>query len=43
MKRILAFSLLLMFTAGAISGCNTLEGVGEDIEEGGEEVQEAVD
>ncbi|MCK0716297.1 MULTISPECIES: entericidin A/B family lipoprotein [Chromohalobacter] len=41
MKRMLAFSLLLMFTAGAITGCNTFEGAGEDIEQGGEEVQDA--
>lgn len=43
MKRMLAFSLLLMFTAGALGGCNTLEGAGEDIEQGGEEIQEAAE
>lgn len=32
----LAFSLLLM-------GCNTIEGMGQDIEEAGEEIEEEAD
>lgn len=41
MKRAIALSFALLMTAGALAGCNTLEGVGEDIEEGGEEIEEA--
>ena len=37
------FSLLsvLAFLAIPLTACNTLEGAGEDIEQGGEEIQEA--
>lgn len=38
-KRILA-TLMLLGMLGAIAGCNTMKGVGQDMERGGEKVQE---
>jgi entericidin B len=38
-KRILA-ALMLLGMLGAIAGCNTMSGLGQDIERGGEKVQE---
>ena len=38
-KRILA-TLMLLLGIGAIAGCNTMHGMGQDIERGGEKVQE---
>ena len=38
MKRIVYFSLALIMLG--LSGCNTIEGAGEDIEAAGEEVEE---
>ena len=37
MKKLVA----LVFLALAIAGCNTLRGVGQDIEKGGEAIQKA--
>jgi entericidin B len=37
--RILA-TLMLLGMFGAIAGCNTMQGLGQDIERGGEKVQE---
>jgi entericidin B len=39
LHRILA-ALMLMGMLGAIAGCNTIEGMGKDIERGGEATQE---
>jgi len=39
MKKSAWFSLLLVLAAG-LAGCNTMEGAGEDIERGGEKIQE---
>lgn len=39
MKKSAWFSLLLALAAG-LAGCNTMEGAGEDIERGGEKIQE---
>jgi entericidin A len=39
LKRILA-ALMLLGMLGAIAGCNTMEGLGEDIERCGEKLQE---
>jgi len=39
-KRITASTLLCMFLAGLLTGCNTMEGAGEDLERGGEKIQE---
>ncbi|MBY5985653.1 entericidin A/B family lipoprotein [Halomonas sp. DP5Y7-2] len=39
MKRTLALILVSMFTLVLLSGCNTVRGVGQDIEKGGEAIQ----
>lgn len=39
MKRLLA---LLMVSALMISGCNTVRGLGQDVEKAGEAIQKAV-
>ena len=38
-KRITASAVLWMFFTGLLAGCNTMEGAGEDIEAGGEAIQ----
>ncbi|GAA5171872.1 MULTISPECIES: entericidin A/B family lipoprotein [Halomonadaceae] len=40
MKKLTAMMFLMLMAAGTLAGCNTLEGAGEDIEQGGEEIQE---
>lgn len=42
MKRFLLSLLILGFTA-ALGACNTMEGVGEDVQEVGEEIEETAD
>jgi predicted small secreted protein len=45
-KRITASTVLTAFLAGLIAslvGCNTMHGAGEDIEKGGEKIQEKAD
>jgi predicted small secreted protein len=39
MKRIVA-TLMLLGMLGAIAGCNTMQGLGQDIERGGEKIQD---
>jgi entericidin B len=39
-QRILA-TLMLLGMLGAIAGCNTIHGMGKDIERGGEKTQDA--
>lgn len=39
--RLLALPAILFTCAVLATGCNTIEGFGEDVEEGGEEVSEA--
>ncbi len=39
LQRIIA-TLLLLGMLGAITGCNTMSGVGRDIERGGEKIQD---
>ncbi len=41
MRKIL-FLLVTAATAVALLGCNTVQGVGKDIEKGGEAIQKAV-
>lgn len=41
MKRTLALGLVALFTVSLLSGCNTIRGAGQDIEEGGEAIQES--
>ena len=38
MKKIISMLSLLMFAVG-LAGCNTMQGVGKDVERGGEKVQ----
>ena len=39
LQKILAI-LILLGTFGMISGCHTMQGLGQDIERGGEKIQE---
>ncbi len=40
--RWLMFLVLILFAGGALTGCeNTIEGVGDDVEESGEAIEEA--
>jgi len=39
LQKILAI-LMLLGTLGTIAGCNTFRGVGQDIERGGEKIQD---
>ena len=41
MKRAIALGFALLMTAGALAGCNTMEGAGQDVEGGGQHVQDA--
>ncbi|MDR9438050.1 MAG: entericidin A/B family lipoprotein [Halomonas sp.] len=41
MKRTLSLILVSLFTLSLLSGCNTIRGAGEDVERGGEAVQDA--
>jgi entericidin B len=34
-------SVLLLVLSGALAGCNTMEGVGKDVERGGEKLQDS--
>ncbi len=43
MKRLISVMLLAMFTVGTMSACNTVKGVGKDVEKVGDEMQEAAD
>lgn len=40
-QRTLAFVLLSLFTLSLLTGCNTMRGAGQDIEDGGKAVQDA--
>jgi predicted small secreted protein len=40
---LLSFAAVLLASALFLSGCNTAEGVGDDIEEAGDEVGDAID
>jgi predicted small secreted protein len=39
LRKILA-TLMLLGVLGAVTGCNTFRGVGQDIERGGEKIQD---
>jgi len=41
MKRLLLTLLLLSFSSAFLIGCNTVAGVGKDVQEVGEEVEDA--
>jgi len=40
MKRLMALVLLAMFSVGTLSACNTVKGVGKDVEKVGDKVQD---
>lgn len=45
-KKIAGALMLTLFTlglAGSIAGCNTIKGMGEDVERGGEKLENAAD
>lgn len=39
MKRLITLMLLSMFTMGTMTACNTMAGVGEDVQKAGEKVE----
>lgn len=41
MKRATALGVLMMITLLLVSGCNTIRGAGEDLEQGGKAIQQA--
>lgn len=41
MQKAIALSFALLMTAAALAGCNTIDGAGQDVERGGEAVQDA--
>jgi entericidin A len=40
MKRIIALTLLTLFSAGMLTGCNTMAGAGKDVQKAGEKVED---
>ncbi|GAB3549551.1 hypothetical protein GCM10027343_31530 [Noviherbaspirillum agri] len=42
MKKVISILSILMFSAG-LSACNTMKGVGKDIERGGEKMQNSAE
>lgn len=41
-KRVMAVTFIAVFISMTIAGCNTVRGMGKDVERGGEKIQEAV-
>ena len=39
MKRTIALFLLMLLTAGSLSACNTMAGVGKDVEKAGDKIE----
>jgi predicted small secreted protein len=42
-RALMSFAAALLASAFLLGGCNTAEGVGDDVEEAGEEVEDAID
>nr|WP_297460832.1 entericidin A/B family lipoprotein [uncultured Halomonas sp.] len=40
MKKIIALTFILLLGGGLLTGCNTMEGFGQDVENAGEEIEE---
>ena len=40
MKRLITLMLLAMFSMGTLTACNTMAGAGEDIQAGGEKIED---
>ena len=43
MKRLIPLMLLALFSVGTLAACNTVEGMGEDVQKVGEEIDEAAE
>jgi entericidin B len=46
MKKLIGSTLLVLFSVGlaaSVSGCNTVAGIGEDVEHGGQKLERAAD
>ena len=40
MKRVIALMLLAMFSVGTLTACNTVAGVGKDVEKVGDKIED---
>jgi entericidin A len=40
MKRLIALMLLAMFSMGTLTACNTVAGVGKDVESAGDKIED---
>lgn len=40
MQKVISLIFVLLMSVSVLSGCNTMEGAGEDIERGGEAIQD---
>ncbi|MDO5505847.1 MAG: entericidin A/B family lipoprotein [Pseudoxanthomonas suwonensis] len=40
MKRLTTLLLMALFSVGLLSGCNTMAGVGQDVQKAGEKVED---
>jgi len=40
MKRLIALMLLAMFSMGSLTACNTMAGVGKDVEKAGDKIED---
>lgn len=43
MKRPIAVMLLALFSIGVLSACNTMEGLGKDVQKVGEKIEDKAD
>jgi predicted small secreted protein len=43
MKKIVALTLLALFSAGVLSACNTVAGAGKDVQKAGEKIEGTAD
>ena len=43
MKRTIALFLLMLLTAGSLSACNTMAGVGKDVEAAGDTIEDTAE
>ena len=41
MKRLLLVAVLALFSMATLSACNTMEGLGQDVQKGGQNLEEA--
>jgi|TARA_B100000700_G_scaffold237891_1_gene264226 predicted small secreted protein len=43
MTRLIALTFLTLFSVSLLAGCNTMRGAGEDIQQGGQAIEEAAE